>query len=84
MKRVQIGEVEIPNDYFKLTKEEKRVLCIEIMDVMLTLLDKNMRPELDRLDMLDLLLQSSIISNEETEKYEICQFLFDVRKILHE
>jgi len=84
MENIKIGEIEIPNDYFKLNEEEKRELCIEMMDVMLTILDKNLREEISRLDALETLLVSSIITNQKDEKYEICGVLNDIRKILNE
>ena len=84
MENIKIGEIEIPNDYFKLSEEEKRELCIEMMDVMLTILDKNLREEISRLDALETLLVSSIITNQKDEKYEICGVLNDIRKILNE
>ena len=84
MENIKIGEIEIPNDYFKLTEEEKRELCIEMMDVMLTILDKNLREEISRIDALETLLVSSIITNQKDEKYEICGVLNDIRKILNE
>lgn len=84
MNKVQIGELEIPNDYFKLNKEEKKELCLEMIDVVLLILDKKLNKEINRFDMLDLLLISSIQTNLEDEKYEICQFLTDIRNILNE
>jgi len=84
MENIKIGEIEIPNDYFKLSEEEKRELCIEMMDVMLTILDKNLREEISRIDALETLLVSSIITNQKDEKYEICGVLNDIRKILNE
>jgi len=83
-RHVKIGELEIPIDYFKFCKEDKDILCNEIMDAMLHLLDKQLKPSLDRLEVLDKLLESSIITNQEQEEYEICQVLMDIRTLINE
>lgn len=81
---VRIGELEIPNDYFDFTEEEKDDVCNQIMDAMLTILDKQLKPEVNRIDVLDSILESSIITNQEDEMYEICQVLMDIRTRLNE
>jgi hypothetical protein len=84
MKQVEIGEIEIPLEYFNLSVDEKETLCLEIMNAMIEVLDKTLKPNFDRKEVLDLILQSSIMTNIKTEQYEICQFLSDVRKLLNE
>lgn len=84
MRDYRIGEIEIPSDYFKLKEEDKKQLCLDMIDVVLTVLDKRLNKSINRMDMLNLLLISSIQTNEEDEKYEVCQFLTDIRNILNE
>lgn len=79
-----IGELEIPTDYFEFTEEEKDELCNQVMDMMLTVLDRQLKPELNRINVLDKILESSIITNQEMEQYEICQVLMDIRNRLNE
>jgi hypothetical protein len=83
-KHIKIGELEIPINYFKFSKEDKNILCNEIMDAMLHMLDRQLKPNLDRLKVLDKLLESSIITNQEQEEYEICQVLADIRTLINE
>lgn len=83
-RHIKVGELEVPIDYFKFNKNEKELLCIEIMDAMLHLLDRQLKPDLDRIKILDKLLESSIITNQEQEEYEICQVLMDIRTIMNE
>jgi hypothetical protein len=33
---------------------------------------------------VDLIIQSSLITNEEEENYEMCQVLVDIRKLINE
>jgi hypothetical protein len=51
---------------------------------MITLINKQVRPEFNRMLVLEKLLDSSIQSNVEEENYEICQVLTDIKNILNE
>lgn len=83
-KNVKIGELEIPADYWSIDPKYKRELCLTIIDAMLTLINKQVRPEFNRMLVLQKLLESSILSNVEEENYEICQVLTDIKNILNE
>lgn len=83
-KHVKVGELEVPVDYFNFNKEDKENLCNNIMDMMLRILDRQLRPDLDRMKVLDKLLESSIITNQEQEEYEVCQVLVDIRNLINE
>ena len=83
-KHVKIGELEVPVDYFKYNKEDKKELCNNVMDMMLHILDRQLRPDLDRIEILDKLLESSIITNQELEEYEICEVLKNIRELIKE
>jgi hypothetical protein len=79
----KIGEIEIPSSYFELPDEEKSAICIGIFDIMLAMINKNAQPEIDRLMILNKMIESSIITNEQEENYEICALLTDIQKILN-
>lgn len=83
MKQFKISEIEIPSDYFELNDEEKEAVCVGILNFMLTILDKQLKPEVNRMFALGLLIESSIITNQEDELYEICAVLTDVRKLIN-
>jgi hypothetical protein len=52
--------------------------------MLLTTIDRELDPVINRITFLDEVLESSIISNEELEQYEICACLKDIRTILNE
>jgi len=81
---IKIGELEVPVDYFNFSKEDKEILCNKVMDAMLYVLDRQLKPDLDRIEILDKLLESSIITNQEEEEYEVCQVLMDIRTLINE
>ena len=83
-KRTDIGYIDIPQEYCELDTNEKRAICNKIIDMLLRQIDKELAPEINRINFLDEILQSSLISNEELEQYEICACLKYIREILNE
>jgi len=83
-KHIKVGELEIPESYWDMTEEDKEQLCLTIMDSMLTILDKTLNVEINRFDILDKMLESSIMVNESNEQYEICEVMHKIRKLLNE
>jgi hypothetical protein len=82
--KTKIGILEIPIEYFDLSKEEKDYLINEILNVMLTTIDKNVIPTVNRIDILNMIIDSSIETNIEDEVYEICAVLWDIKQKLNE
>lgn len=80
----EIGYIDIPKEYCNFTKNEKRAVCNKIIDLLLTTIDRELDPVINRITFLNDVLESSIISNEELEQYEICECLKDIRIILNE
>ena len=84
MRHKKIAELEIPEDYFELSKEDKETICMVIMDNLLRVIDKNFNPSLSRIDLMNKLLDSSIQTNINEETYEVAQVLYDIKQILNE
>jgi hypothetical protein len=80
----EIGYIDIPKEYCHFTEKEKRAVCNKLIDMLLTTIDRELDPVINRITFLDEVLESSIISNEHLEQYEICQCLKDIRTILNE
>ena len=83
-KSVKVGELEVPLDYFQLSNKHKRDLCLNIADAIITILVENLNPKIDKMDIMERLLDSSIQSNEQEENYEVCQVLKDIKLIINE
>lgn len=84
LKHIKVGELQIPESYWDMTEEAKDQLCLTILDSMLTILDKTLNVEINRFDILDKMLESSLIVNESNEEYEICEVMYKIRKLLNE
>jgi len=84
MKRIDIGYIDIPVDYFKLGPEERKVLCELVIDNLYKIVDKQLKPEVDRIEALNDIFDSTIEMNEKEENYELCQVLMEIKKNLNE
>lgn len=83
-KTVKIGHLDVPSDYFTLPTEEKEVICYSILESMLQLLDKHLNPDIDTFNILNKIIDSSIIMNEHDENYEVAGVLLDIKKMVNE
>jgi hypothetical protein len=81
---IKVGELEIPADYFKLDEEDKKEICSFLLDTILNILDKELNPATERIEVLKVLLESSIITNEKDETYEVAAVLRDIKKLVDE
>ena len=81
---VKIGHMDVPVGYFTLPMDEKEIICNSILESMLYLLEKHIDPEVNRFDILNKIIDSSIIMNEDHENYEVAGVLFDIRKMINE
>ena len=82
-KSVNIGYLEIPEDYFQLDSSNKETICVVLMNEILELIDKQIPPTINRFDVLDTILESSIQSNVEDEHYEVAQVLTDIKQMIN-
>lgn len=80
---VEVGTLDIPTDYIYWSQKDREDLCLDMIERLLgTILEKN--PDIDATMVLNLVLDSSIISNANAERFEICAFLKDIRTLLNE
>jgi predicted hydrolase (HD superfamily) len=84
MKNIKVGELEVPADYFSLPQEDKDVICYSILESIMYLLEKHVDNEyFNRKMVLERIIESSIITNEMEENYEVAGVLFDVQKLIN-
>ena len=82
MKSVKIGSLDIPEDYFGLTIEEKEAICLVIFDDILTLVDRQLPKYVNRMEFVSKIIESSLITNVHEEKYEVAAVLKDIQHLL--
>lgn len=81
---IKIGEIEIPINYFELSKEEKDYLIEQLYNKFIQTIEARINPAFETKEIMKSILTSSIISNRKDENYEICQILIDIEKRLDE
>ena len=74
----------IPEDYFKLTKKQKKDLCVELLDNVIYLVDHNFSPEFNRIEITKILLGITLKQHETEENFEICEVIRDILKLIDE
>jgi len=83
MKNVKIGNLEIPENYFDLTSEEKEAVCCIIYDDIYHIIAKNFPyKDIDKRLFLEKVIESSLITNVSEEKYEIAAVLKDIKEMI--
>jgi len=83
-KSIKIGHLEIPEDYFKLHSIDKETICIILMEQILNMIDKQIPSYINKIEFLDKVLESSIITNVQEEQYEIAQVLTDIKQMIND
>lgn len=82
-KQFDIAELLLPKDYANFKPHLKKALCNKIIESLLVIIDKSVSPEYNKMEVLDEMLESSIITNQEDENYEVCQILYDVKNLIN-
>lgn len=82
--QIRIKDIEIPKEYFDLKKEDKDEICEYLANKIYLMVDKSTHTGMNRDAVVDLIIQSSLITNEEEENYEMCQVLVDIRNLINE
>lgn len=81
---IDLGYFNAPVDYESFDREEKNKICDKIIDSILSYIDRNLDPTINRISFLEEVFESSLITNEEDENYEMCGVLRDCIKRLNE
>ena len=84
MEQIELGWIDIPKNYNDYTNRQKKVICNRLIDMLLIEIERELDPTINRITFLDEILESSLVSNEHLEQYEVCAVLLDCRKILNE
>jgi hypothetical protein len=84
--QIKLGYMDVPVDYASYTEEVKDAFCNNFIDTMLHLIEKELSrtPEINRIYFLKEVLESSLITNENMENYEVCHIINDCLKKLND
>ena len=80
-----MNEIKFPENYFKLSDEDKKDVCVGLLETVYELLiKKQASTEYTKIDLMYSILTTTLEYNEQIEEYESCQVLLDARKLLDE
>ena len=82
--QIDIGYIDVPKEYELFDDEMKIKLCDKIIQSMLIQMDKVTPKYIYRITFLNEILESSLITNEEQENFEVCVVLRDIIKRLND
>lgn len=76
--------VSVPNDYFGLSDEEKKEICLGLLETIYDTIIKKTPAHFSKLELFNRVLEQTIQHHEKTEEYEVCGLLYDTKRILDE
>jgi hypothetical protein len=83
-KKINIGNIDIPTDYFHYDEIKKKEVCEDLLEVLYIFIDRELDEKYNRIEFLKEVLLSSLESNVQLETYEVAAVLNDCIKILNE
>ena len=83
-KKINIGKIDIPTDYFDYDEIKKKEVCEDLLEVLYIFIDRELDEKYNRIEFLKEVLLSSLESNVQLETYEVAAVLSDCIKILNE
>lgn len=83
-KHIKLGYMDIPIEYANFDEEQKKTFCNLMIDKMLIILEGELKyaPEINRIQFLDSVLDSSLETNVQNEAYEVACVIRDMKKQL--
>ena len=83
-KQIKVGHLDVPENYFTMPQEDRQVVCNCILDSILHILERHINDDrVDKLNVLNRIIDSSIITNQYEENYEVCGVLMDIRNLIN-
>lgn len=75
--QVDFGYFTVPREYSNFDKDKKQEVCDSIIDSIYRYIDRNLDQDINRISFLEEVFESSLLSNEMEENYEMCTVLRD-------
>ena len=84
-KKLTFKDLDIPNNYFELSPQEKNEIVQEFLDAVIDVIDNSlMNPQLTTQEVAKNVLVSTLQEHEVNENYEICEIIKDMINLLDE
>jgi hypothetical protein len=84
-KKITFKDLDIPNNYFDLSPQEKNEIVQEFLDAVIDIIDNSlMNPHLTTQVVAKNVLISTLQEHEVNENFEICEIIKDMINLLDE
>lgn len=84
-KKLTFKDLDIPNNYFELSPQEKNEIVQEFLDAVIDVIDNSLlNPQLTTQQVAKNVLVSTLQEHEVNENYEICEIIKDMINLLDE
>jgi len=84
MIRLTQQQIDMPENYFDLSMEDRLDVCVGLLETIYTIIIKNSSEQLNKVELFHRVLDATIEYNEKIENYELCGLLNDTKKLLDE
>lgn len=84
MEKIDIGYIDIPYQYVNYDEKKRKAICNFLIDKILKYLDQELPEQINRIDYLNEIFDSTIETNVEMENYEVATVIRDCKKFLNE
>ena len=81
---IDIGYLDLPVGYSEFDDDQKKKICNNLIDMIFITVDKSLPKEINRITFVQEVFESSLITNELDENYEICMVIRDCIKQINE
>lgn len=83
-RRIDLNDINIPDDYFTMDEIEKLVIVQELLDAVVEVIDNSLlNPHIKTQEVAKQLLQRTLAEHETNENYELCQVISDMLDLLN-
>lgn len=82
--KLPTDQIDVPTNYFELSQEEKKEICLGLLETIYDTIIKNTPTHFSKLELFNRVLEQTIQHHEKTEQYEVCGLLYDTKRILDE
>ena len=83
-KHIKLSDIEIPQDIFTMEEKQRNELVLLVKTFLERILHREFGIRGNKKELLNKLIDSTIIVNEQEEKYEICEVMKQVKQLINE
>ena len=84
MIRLRKNQLNIPENYFTLSEEEKHDTCLGLLETIYDMIIKTKDNQINKVELFNKIIDTTLEHHINTEDYEVCALLSDTKRILND